>query len=105
MPHVRSNCFHTAEVNWEPLSVVIACGIPYVDTHPCEKASMTLSMVVSFRGIAIGHCVKRSTIVSKYLNPFDAGIVTKSAFRCENRREGTSKFPMGGTTFRVTLDL
>ena len=51
----------------------------------------------------MGQRVKRSTAVSRYLNPFDLGKVTKSRFKCSNRRFGTAKSPIGGTTCRVTL--
>ena len=71
----------TAEVNCVPLSVVIASGMPNMEIHPCRKASTTLSVVMSFIGMAAGHRVKRSTIVRRCLKPFETGIVTISAFK------------------------
>ena len=52
-------------------------------------------------GTATGQRVRRSTIVRRWLNPFDVGSVTISRFRCENLLEGTSKVLIGGVTCRL----
>ena len=74
-----NNWFHVAELNCEPLSVVIAFGIPNFDIHPWLNASTTDSADISFIGIAVAHLVKRSATVSRYEYPFDVGIMTMSA--------------------------
>ena len=81
MPHVSQSCFHNAEVNCDPRSVVIALGTPNEAIHPCVMASMTASVVVFFSGIAVGHRVKRSMIVNRYSYPLDSGIFVRSACR------------------------
>ena len=67
------------------------------------NASHTLWAEMSTKGMAIGHLVKRSTAVRRYLNPFERGNVTRSRFKCSKRLFGTINSPIGGVTCLVTL--
>ncbi len=51
----------------------MAAGTPKDETQPCEKASRTNSVEISFIVIAVGNRVILSTIVSKYGKPFEVG--------------------------------
>ena len=103
MPQTLRSWSQIADENWLPLSVVTALGMPKEDIHPCANASMMDSVVMSFSGIAAGHRVNRSTMVSRYRNPFDSGIIVRSAWICANRLSGTSNSPIFGTVCRRTL--
>ena len=91
MPHTLSNCCQMADVNWLPLSVVIAAGMPNDAIKPWANESMTEAAVMSFIGIARGQRVRRSTAVSKYLYPLEFGRETISMFQCWNLLAGTEK--------------
>ena len=80
MPQMRRSWAQRAEVNCDPRSVVMAAGTPKDETQPCEKASRTDSVEISFIGIAVGHRVILSTIVSKYGKPFEVGTIVISAW-------------------------
>ena len=101
IPQVLVSCWKTSELNWEPRSDVMVVGMPNVWTHPKANPSTTLWAVMSERGTATGHLVKRSIIVNRYLNPFDRGSVTKSIWTCSKRLSGTLKSPIGGTVCLV----
>ena len=82
IPQFFRSCVKICEENWLPRSVVMTSGTPYTEIQPWVKASTTVSAFMSGIGIATGHLVKRSTTVSKWLNPFDGGIETRSRCRC-----------------------
>ena len=103
MPHVFVSCWNISEPNCEPRSEVMVAGTPNVWIQPNANPSMTLWAVMSARGNATGQRVNRSTIVSRYLNPFERGRVTRSICMCSNRLSGTLKSPIGGTVCLRTL--
>ena len=78
MPQVVRSCRHIVEENWEPRSVVIAFGTPNEAIQPWAMASTTDSADMSGMGMAEGHRVKRSVMVSRFEKPFDGGSDTMS---------------------------
>ena len=69
IPNWLHKLSHNFDSNWAPLSVVIVAGVPNRAIHPLEKASATVSALISTSGMASGQLVKRSTQVSRYLKP------------------------------------
>ena len=78
IPQILVNCWKTSELNCDPRSEVMVAGTPKVCIHPKVSPSTTLCAEMSTSGTATGHLVKRSTIVRRYLNPFERGRVTRS---------------------------
>ena len=78
MPHVLASCWKISELNWDPRSEVMVAGMPKFWIHPNVRPSMTLCAEMSTKGTATGHLVNRSTMVSRYLKPFERGNVTRS---------------------------
>jgi hypothetical protein len=77
----------TAEVNWGPLSLVIAAGSPNRCTQPEKRAATQSAADVAETGTASGHLVVLSTIVNKCVQPAELGRgPTKSMCRCVKRR-------------------
>jgi hypothetical protein len=80
----------TAEVNWGPLSLVIAAGSPKHCTQPEKRAAAQSAAEVAETGTASGHLVVLSTIVNKCVQPLELGKgPTKSMCRCAKRPRGT----------------
>ena len=52
-----------AEVNWTPLSVVMAAGTPNLEIQPATKASAQAVVVVEVRGTTSTHLVDLSIMV------------------------------------------
>jgi hypothetical protein len=69
MPNRLVKKSQTAEVNWLPLSEVICCGIPNLDTQPPTKAAAQASAEVDLSGMASAHLVDLSRTVSKWVSP------------------------------------
>jgi hypothetical protein len=77
----------SAEVNWGPLSLVIAEGTPNRCIHPAKRAAAQSAAEVDCSGIASGHLVVLSMAVKIYVQPLDLGRgPTRSTCRWENRR-------------------
>jgi hypothetical protein len=68
MPNRLVKKSQTAEVNWLPLSEVISCGIPNLDTQPPTKAVAQASAKVDLSGMASAHLVDLSRTVSKWVS-------------------------------------
>ena len=100
---MRRSWFQIAELNWEPRSVVMSLGTPNEANQPWANASMTDSVVMSRSGMAVGQRENRSMVVRRYEYPFYVGTMAISAWMCSNRRFGTSKWPISGTTFLPTF--
>ena len=60
---------HNFASKWAPLSVMTVAGVPNRAIHLLRKASATVSALISTSGMASGQRVKRSTQVSRYLEP------------------------------------
>ena len=103
IPQILASCWNISELNCDPRSEVTVAGTPKVCIQPKVKPSTTLWAVMSTNGTATGHRVKRSTIVNRYLNPFERGSVTKSMWTCSNLLLGTWNSPIGGTVCLRTL--
>jgi hypothetical protein len=56
---------HTAEVNWGPLSLVIAAGSPNLWTQPENRAAAQSAAEVAETGTASGHLVVLSMMVNR----------------------------------------
>ena len=83
---------------------MIVKGIPYLATHDPRNVRTMVSAVVSTIGIASGHLVVLSTIVSRYLNPRSDGKgPTTSTCTCENRSFSTGIGMTGGFVCLATL--
>ncbi len=54
---------HNADINWGPLSLVIAEGRPNRCTQPAKRAAAQSAVEVDVRGIASGHLVVLSMTV------------------------------------------
>jgi hypothetical protein len=86
----------------------MVCGQPKLDIQPVKRARATVSAVMSGKGMASGHRVKRSTAVRQYVYPADVGRgPTKSMWKCRKRAGGgggSVKCPSGVTVLRETLE-
>ena len=78
---VRCNCVpncveivdHIVDVNCGPLSDVMSSGTPKRAIHELTNALAHSDVVVLRKGIASGHLVVLSTMVSRWVNPDDGG--------------------------------
>ena len=78
------------EVNCAPLSEEMSAGRPKREIQLAMRARVQDTEEVSLSGIASGHLVKRSTMVSRCVLPCDEGNgPTMSMFEWWKRRGGT----------------
>ena len=63
MPSLLQRTCQMAEVNWTPLSVVMAAGTPNLEIQPATKASVQAVAVVEVRGTTSTHLVDLSIMV------------------------------------------
>ena len=64
---------HTAEVNCEPLSEVMAAGTPKRAIQPRKRARAQSAAEVLASGTTSAHCMVRSMMVKRYVQPSEAG--------------------------------
>ena len=105
MPHILVIERNSCDSNCQPWSVVIVCVHPKRDINPDTRARVTVSAVMSGRGMASGECVKRCTALRQYLKTSDVGSgPTMSRCRCWNRVVGGVKSRSGVVVCLHPLD-
>ena len=91
MPSLLQRTCQTAEVNWTPLSVVMAAGTPNLEIQLATKASAQAVAVVEVRGTTSTHLVDLSIMVITCVWPSVLAVrgPTRSTCRWVNRQPGT----------------
>ena len=62
MPNLLQRTSHTADMNWTPLSLVMAAGTPNLDFQPATRASAQAVAVIEDMGTTSSHLVVLSVI-------------------------------------------
>jgi hypothetical protein len=90
IPNLTHTNLQIAEVNWEPLSEVMAEGTPNLAIQPENNASAQCCAEVLDKGMASAHLLVLSTIVNRWVKPsLEIGKgPTKSTCTCENLMAG-----------------
>ena len=84
---------HSEEVNWAPLSEVMAAGTPNLAIQAWKRATAQSAAVVADTGTASAHLVDLSMMVKIWVKPREGGRgPTRSTCRCANRRSGMAIF-------------